>query len=408
MSVVTTTEDIFDGRDRVKVWDKECLSWNVMTKSHDYLFPGLESSPYAKSLTTEVQNNRPVICQGMRWSMDGISLTTVNDDFGVRQYLIPEGQKQLVPFQRFFKTHSIISHAIHPNHSLFEKDDNNKVILLSSNDLPIQLYSLNPMREQNKSLVNFRFVNEENDKLLTAYSIDFCSRKHFILGSTRNTIALFDVSRREPLWSSQSTRIRCGRHAHKTIVSCFDQCNERHDNIRYAGTYKSEFLRVDPRACHISTWKTLKDGNRGIYQILQSDNGHYFYIFKRNSDKITILDLRKSMEVVNELQLPFKVYQQKFYAAYSPYHGLLMGDDSGHLLRWTTDIIEFGGIDRYGRPSSDGIRPTDVIDLNTGPVRINIVHQNPSDINSLSVSYSPDKFCELNDKCKSGIMLIKL
>lgn len=394
MTLIASTHEDFYGKCKASVWGKEARSCNA--------------APYSFEFINKPEKNMPVLCQGISWAHDGTSIVALHDDFGIRQYLMPQDKgSHLSPFQRIFKSQSIISHSVHPRHSLFAMESGCKSILVSSNDMPLQMYSLDPEKEY-KSVMRFNSICTENERYLIAYAIDFHSDNHFLAGSTRNNVSLYDVSRRDPIWASHSMRRGCNKAKHKTIVCCFDEITERRDNIRYAGTYKSEFIRIDPRTCEICTWKSFKGNGQGIYQIIQSENGHYIYFLKRHSETIQVVDVRNSMKVINELTLPFKIKKQKFQASYNPIHGLMLGNENGNFLRWERDIIEFGGIDRTGSVNTHDLMPEKILDLGIDGGRVNIIQHNPCDCNILAISYTPDKFNNSDIHPKSGIVLIEL
>ncbi|AMD19422.1 HBR521Cp [Eremothecium sinecaudum] len=412
MNILASTGDDFYGRGRASIWEKEDNSWYRMMRASDYQYPKLHVPTYNDYAgIANSEDCSVVLCQGISWACDGTSLVAVHDDFGIRQYLIPEGSNmKLAPFHRFFKSQSLLSHAVHPGHSLFEDDDSHKVILVSSHDLPVQMYSLSTHNDdqQLKSLFNYSTANTANEKFMSVYGISFVDYSQFLTGSARNTICLYDVARTNPIWTSQTTRRVCGKSNHRAIVSCFDEVNERHDEVRYAGTYKSELIRVDPRTGHIATWKSLKGTGHGIYQILRSDNGHYLYILQRNSKIISVVDIRYSMSTVNELHLPFKILKQKMWATYSTTYGILVGNEDGRILRWSRDSSEFGGLTNTGAPDADASTPTLLVDLEMPSCRINNIQQSPKAANTFAVSYTSDKFDTTDPNPLSGIMLLEL
>ncbi|AGO10309.1 AaceriABL147Wp [[Ashbya] aceris (nom. inval.)] len=408
MSILAHTADIFHGRGKIHACLKEQKVWDDMKQRFGHAVPQLCPPPGYMS-SNPIYNTLPVVCRGLTWSFDGSSLVAVHEDGGIRQYAVSEEQGAvMVPFQRFFKPQAIISYAVHPQNSIFEAESSMRVVVVSCKDMPYQLYPLYSDPEQpTRSLQTYNSASEFTEEFRAAHAMDFLDDWHFLAGSTRNTVSLFDISRRESIWVSSATQKGCGRAQHRAIISCFDEANERRDCVRYAGTYRSELLRIDPRTSRISSWKAIKDKSRGIYQVLQSNNGHYFYIMKRYSNSITVLDSRKSMAIVNEFNLPFEMHAQKLRGTYSARHGLLIGDQTGHILQWAPEVVEFGGIERDGRVPGDGIGETGVTDTGIANSRINIIQQNPADPDILAISYSPDKYDE-SAHCNAGIMLMRL
>ncbi|AAS50624.1 ABL147Wp [Eremothecium gossypii ATCC 10895] len=407
MNILAHTGDIFHGRGKLHASLKEQQVWDDLRRpGHDV--PQLPR-PQGYTASQPIYKRLPVVCRGLTWSFDGSSLVAVHEDCGIRQYAVCEEQGPVMaPVQRFFKPQAIISHAVHPQNSLFQADSSLNVVVVSCKDMPYQLYPLHSNPDQPaRALQTYNSASESTEEFRAAYAMDFLDDAHFLAGSTRNTVSLFDASRRESIWVSSATRRGCGRGQHKAIVSCFDEANERRDCVRYAGTYRSELLRIDPRTSSISSWKAIQDKSRGIYQVLQSNNGHYFYIMKRYSNSITVLDSRKSMAIVNQFKLPFQTHAQKLRGTYSTRHGLLIGDEAGRILQWAPEVVEFGGIDRSGSVPSYGIGETGITHVCAEGSRINIIEKNPADSDIFAISYSPDKYGE-DVSCNAGILLMRL
>ena len=454
-SLLCTTSDTFNECDVSKVWEREHQKWmarSQLDKFAHYTFPRLEESAYS----AEFQNGttfRPTICQELFWSYDGTSLLAVFNDTGIRQYLIPETDSEydiedaerkgknkqdlkshiavneLVPFRRFFKNKSIVSCEVHPRYSPYNANPDENSILISSRDLPLQLYSLNLATEKgntkgnhqaSKPIFSYDTVNEHNEQLLTPFSIQYLNTREFLTGSSRNTVRLYDRTRRQPLWTVNSTRAECGPSSlNKNIVSCFSElptgkkCDVITNNsprYKLCGTYKGEVYLIDTRATRASFSCIYRCRARppggGIYQLLESENEHYIYCIQRRSRVIDILDVRTGFKKINSLGLPFTISQQKFKASISEYYGLTIGTPDGRLLTWSRDTVEFGGLERnasnveHSRPLPPDVELTV---SHTGgesgeekggqyrKPRVNLVSYNPSDLRCVAISYSPDK-----------------
>ena len=459
-SLLFTTSDTFNGWDVSKVWEREHMRWvarSQLDRYADYTFPRLEESVYSKEFQYRPPF-RPTICQELFWSYDGTSLLAVFNDTGIRQYLIPEtnpnydlddtkrkdlnkpclnshtAMNELVPFRRFFKNKSIVSCEVHPRYSPYNVNPDENSILISSRDLPLQLYSLNLAEEEgtkgnhwvSRPFFSYDTVNEHNEQLLTPFSVQYLNSREFLTGSSRNTVRLYDRTRKQPLWTLSSTKAECGSSStNKNIVSCFSELpsGKKRDLItntpRYklCGTYKGEVYLIDTRGTRASfsciyRCRTRGPPGGGIYQLLESENEHYIYCVQRKSKVIDILDVRMGFKKINILGLPFTISQQKFKASISEYYGLTIGTPDGRLLTWSRDIVEFGGLDRntgndvkYSRPLPPDMEHTvkSVYPHNTEreskeekgrqcrELRVNIVSYNPSDLGCVAISYSPDK-----------------
>ncbi|CCE63718.1 hypothetical protein TPHA_0F02370 [Tetrapisispora phaffii CBS 4417] len=392
-----STKTIFEGSNLVTTWNKEKEIWRNTTRSSNYKYPELSDPKLDTEKASKLR--KPNICQDLYWAADGTSIVAVNSDYGIRQYLIPENSsdqhfnQQMVPFTRFFRFSSTVSSAVNPKYSLFNNTDTN-IILLSSKDLPLQAYSLNDELDSTstKPLLSYNVTNDKNEKYETAYSIKFISQKQFLTGSIKNKISLYDASYKEPIWTSRLTNRIIGKSSHKSIVSCFSEYPFL-DNTRsvfHFGTYKNEIGLIDTRSEQINIKYRSKEGN-GVYQILMSENEHYLYSIKRNSNSIDILDTRMNCSIINELRLPFTTDNQKMKGNICSQNGMLLGSLNGNLIQWGKDMIEFGGIMSRNIDELPGPEFTQhLTDYND--LRINLVVSNPIETDQLAISYSPDKF----------------
>ena len=365
--------------------------------------------------SSEIQDAKPVITQDLHWSADGFTLTSVSSDRTVRRFVLSQDNAGDTPslslFSKFSRNQSIVTSAV----SLPDRN-----ILLCCKNLPIQLYPLQNAGEcttpgeadyRPTPTYSYSTVNGQTEEFETPYSIRFLSPCEFITGSVRNSVSLYDVERREPLWHLRSDKLRCGRAAYKSIVSCFEEpCVPRDDTaqgslnpaVLHFGTYKNEMYRVDLRTAASRRGKAkpldvFRENNRrgnGIYQILRSDNDMYMYVLKRQSDVIEVHDLRRLGENVSTLQLPFKVRNQKFRASLSAYNGLSIGTTHGTVETWNRSLVESGGVSQHTQ-NNNPIPPTSSTAVNWGntslPSRINIFQQNPENAYIAAVSFSPDK-----------------
>ena len=390
----------------------------------------------------------PVICQELSWSKDGSKLTSVSSDRVIRRYIISRESTTELPslslYSQFSKNQSIVTSVVSPSDSH---------ILLCSRNLPIQLYPLEPPLDEPtlpeniptdpSPVYSYSTTNGQTEAFETPYSARFLSPWQFITGSVRNSVSLYDIERREPLWQWRSDKLKCGRAAYKAIVSCFEeQCipvdgnssEHLNSNILHFGTYKNEIYRADLRTAigrrAIKPLDLVQQNNKqgnGIYQILRSDNGMYLYALKRQSDEIEVYDTRKLSTVVSRLRIPFKVRNQKFKASLSSYNGLCIGTTHGTMETWDRSLVESGGISRNAIENcdlnghgQDGIPPTTSTSINWGSSnqetdtptsqRINIVKQNPENPYMAAISYSPDKNDKLSYQAasdNSGICIVE-
>ncbi|SCU96537.1 LAME_0F16578g1_1 [Lachancea meyersii CBS 8951] len=424
LNVVYDTRDVFHGRNVFGTWKKEHFWWDRTTSNQDYEFPPLERSKYENqaniaALNSHIDFESSTICLGLTWSLDGTSLVAVFNDYGIRQYLLPEEPgTMLVPFKRFFRSQSIVESCVHPLYSMFGGNEGINVMLISSKELPIQLVSLSPQVSEHTPLFSYSVLNEENEKYETIFALSFYRESQFLAGASRNKVLAYDLNRKCPLWSSSisgGSRKDKGNNqfTHRSIVSCFDQNNGVQPfSVSYGATYRNDIFGVDTRIKHLLSLadkNTLGINNTsGIVQLISSVNQHFLYVVKRNSDTIDILDIRQGLSKINELKLPFRIGAQKFKASVDSTNGLLIGTADGRILKWSSDLIEFGGIAKENSPIlEDCLKPN--IDFQTEYLeyRINIVATNPWNPHIIASSYSPDKF-DTDQEAKSGISVFSL
>lgn len=414
-SIYSSTGDVFDGKNLISTWNKENKCWSKNTENIDYSFPELQNSKFCEQGLEKL--DKANICQDIYYSQDGTSIVTVNSDYGIRQYLIPDESKDertnkttMVPFKRFFKPQSIVSSTVHPNYSIFNENSDSNLILLSLRDMPLQAVSLSVNNNsQNKPIFKYDLMNSQNERFNTPYTVKFCAENQFLTGSMRNVISLYDVNKKEPIWTFKPTKRSINKSHNKAIVSCFNETS--YENISavfmYFGTYKNEVGRVDKRQPIADIIYSSKGGN-GIYQLISSNNEHFMYSFKRNSETIEVLDIRKNCRKVNEIMVPFKIKNQKFKGTLTASNGLLLGTDYGSIIQWSSSAIEFGGLCMDNNSKNDSVLEKTELKVQTCCSRINIVKSNPNDSDSIAISHSPDKF-NLNNQTDiySGLTLLK-
>ncbi|SCU87800.1 LADA_0E06238g1_1 [Lachancea dasiensis] len=420
LNMVCDTRDTFYGRNVFETWKKEQRWWIHETSQLDYQFPELEPSRFEEGLqcgtvTNGINCAEPTICLNLCWSRDGTSLVAVFNDYGVRQYLVPEiSGSPLIPFKRFFRPQSIVESCVHPLYSIFDGDKGVNVMLSSSKELPLQLFSLSPHASEHAPLYSYSVANVENERFETMYSLSFHQESAFLAGSSRNKIFAYDLNRKHPVWSSTRDNLKMRRRpAHRSIVSCFDEIIDlEHKPMRFAATYNNDVLGVDLRCQKLALLASgedlgIKSGSGGIVQLLFSVNKHFMYVIKRNSKFIDILDARRGFSKINELALPFKIGSQKFKATLDILNGLLIGTIDGYILQWPSDMVEFGGLVSREEQQPQSERIPVILEVDQRRSRVNIVKSNPANPQLIATSFSPDKF---DSECEvlSGISLVEL
>lgn len=413
LTVSHSTQSTFQHNDVGKVWNLEDVQWKTtQDKFPDYKFPQLEHSQYT-GCNEEV--NKPVVIQDMKWSCDGTSITTVSNDTGIRQYLIPEESDDisdcddskdnmlLTPFIRKFKNRSIVSSEIHPLNSMYDEKYN--FALLSSRDIPIQMYNLS---SENNGASNVRYtyniVNSLNETFEVPYSIKILPSQNdiFYTGGSGNKIKIYDMTRSSPVSEYYSRR---GRGS-KSIISCFEDRTNNYvmnDKVIIWANYKNEIgildTRCDPNDSRAMNSKHTipRHAGDGIYQVIRSDNDHYLYVLLRRANKIQVFDHRGTFKPMNTLWLPFKSGYQKHMAIIDEDQGLVLGSDQGTLLNWDKSLIGSGGLAKDGADSDNDIGFT-TMKTEGLPVsknaKIHMISRNPSNestVNSYAIATSSDR-----------------
>ncbi|KAG0669205.1 Swt21p [Maudiozyma exigua] len=374
---------------------------------------------------------KPIICQDLYWSSDGNSIVSISDNHVVTRYVIEQdknGNSMLTLTDKLSRSGSIISSALIPN-------DNMCGILIGSKQLPIQLYSLdsddtkvNNAANKPVPVYSYDTMNPQNEVYETPYSMSYESPNNFFVGSIRNSVSLFDINRREPIWNIRSDKIKCGgtKGAYKAIVSCFDEScgginNQNYLRSKFFGTYKNEIYQFDTRVKR-ATMQLIQSSDskgNGIYQLLKSENELYLYVVKRQCDHVMIYDSRHFGKPISKLNLGYKIKNQKMKGNMTSFNGLSIGNNNGEILNWERSLIESGGISR--NCTGDNIdfatlSPTSVTNVRHNnhdsdlieETRINLINQNPVYLDQTIVSYSPDKNFESHfTEDRSGICLIE-
>ncbi|ODQ79560.1 hypothetical protein BABINDRAFT_161945 [Babjeviella inositovora NRRL Y-12698] len=338
-------------------WGREDLQHTLLQKATpDYPYPALSPAileiTQGKTATDLKFENQPNIPRHLQWSHDGSSFVTVNEDFGCRLYVVPSDvlsatpvPKELVPFSRMFQPYPIIAHSVNPEFSLYNPEETMACnsMLVSMKNLPIRMLDLIPGDARNLVAL-YKFEDLLNDRFFTTYSLAHYDETTFFAGSV-NKVAAFDVTRQhEPAYVTSLTG------CHKMgIVSTIVPSPEL--GRVYIGSYNGKVSIVDVGSALpvLSKAMSLEDSGsgcgperEGVTQILESQNGKYLFVVRRNTNTISILDLRMDLELVGsltKLELPSlkPTSNQKMYADLLPQsQGLLTGDVYGNV-QWFRD-----------------------------------------------------------------------
>lgn len=325
-----STQDTFNGSIS-ESWLKENTLYEARNlKDQLYEYPAL-NSPVLSGSRLKHQRN---ISKDIIWSSDGSSLVSVNEDFGIRLYMmltdVPEHQC-MVPMQRVFSRNAAMSYCLHPRFDLlgeesFEYGWNS--ILISERQLPMKLVSLVPTAE-NKVLNYYHFRDTQNEKFHDVYSMDFVNELAFVVGG-RNRLGVFTLERSDPISELDLNEINAFG-----IASAIKPFREQNHCI-YVGSYLNQIAGIDLSSEEYIFKKTL-DGFDGIYQLLESENKNYLYVLGRKSTQIPILDRRmdhKQVGVLTGWQSSYPT-NQKCYGDLLPQNqGLIVGNQQGMIKIW--------------------------------------------------------------------------
>ncbi|KAL3232416.1 Protein SWT21 [Nakaseomyces bracarensis] len=397
-TIICSTLNTFDCHSPFRIWQTEIDQVVSLRKQLNYDLPNLQQSRYQEDLK---EAEKLTICQDIYWSHDSTSFVTVHSDYGIRQYLRPDDSNsigQLTPYSRIFAASSIISCSVHQNYSMYESnpDPTSHCILIGSRTVPIKLVDLES-HDQLKTLVSYNITNEENEKFEVPFSLQFLEGPQFLAGSTRNKVSLYDMSRRDPIIKySYNRKGKCGSTSYKSIISCFDKGSK----VIICGSYKNQLFRVDTRSKSMEmVYRSGRNGNgNGYYQLINTNNDNYLYSFKRNSNKVDIIDLRKPTALLNQFTLPY-TSDKRLKATYNGSE-LAIGTPNGTIISWETSTVESGGITRENK--TEQCTP-DTTYTSIPSTVINVVSSSP-DKEVYTISYSPST----ESNYKSGLALLEV
>lgn len=350
LSPYCSTGTTFRKQPLYRIWETESSTSADLSQKLNYMFPKLGLSESQTSLKDK-DVTKDVVCQDIHWSVDATSLVTINSDYGIRQYLIPDpksDQTLLNPYSRIFAHESVLSSDISPRYSLYEGSSEPLAnsILIGAKNVPIKLVDLNDTNNLS-TIRSYDISNLENEKFETPYVLKYHRESLFLSGTVRNKVNVYDVNRREPVnILTYSRRSKCGTQSYKSIISCLDD-SFSDNQVRYCGSYKNQVFIIDLRGKTLQLLNNLQgNGARGCYQIINSDNGSYLYVLQRYSSRIEILDHRRPDRPVNHLELPGRSDFQKLKACYNGSFQVGSPLGKGQILSWDKSTIESGGITR--------------------------------------------------------------
>lgn len=231
--------------------------------------------------------------RSLDWSSDGSHFVSVNEDFGIRCFIVPqdivsnENISKLVPFSRYFNRYPILCHKLPGGFSIYdEQNPLNRSIALSSKNMPIRLIDL----ESKSSILDIKYEEISDNSLGIIYSMEFAkaTSDSLLLGGSKK-MGIFNLEYKK---LANSINFKQLSILSALTSSSFDP------NLVFVGSYNSSICIADIRTANNVSQKLTRLEGRGIYQLLETQGGKYLFAVSRKSNKIKLLDMRKGMDEV--------------------------------------------------------------------------------------------------------------
>lgn len=244
-----------------------------------------------------------------KFTADGTSLITHNEDNRLRTYILPTDllddeneTHSLVEYSSFQSASNIQSYALYPGFDL--QNASTTIALCGSAFVPI---SLRNVLHYDTVHATYPFINEKNEAHMPPRSLLFNrDGTHFLAGS-ENTLAVFDCSRNGsgPLFTHQ---LKPGRRAPQNSVQAqrrgaVSASSISTDGVLALGTTTREVALYEQEGLGLCTSVfSLEDGvGTGVTNVEWSPCGKYLLIAERQSDVIQVYDLRDTHQKVSSL-----------------------------------------------------------------------------------------------------------
>lgn len=258
----------------------------------------------------DYDNHRSNLFRHAKFSADGTTIITQNDDHCLRTFLLPtdllDGRDEphmLEPYSHFQSGTNLQSYAIYPRFDL--QDLQTTLVLSASSQVPITLRNA---LHYDTIYGSYPFVNTLNEEHRTPRSLAFTSSgDHFIAGSW-NVIAAFDLSRpgeeaisRCTLKSSKNaTQVGTMSLSRKGWISAMSASS---DGMFAIGTTEREIalFEDDGLGRCTSSFSLQKYEGTGITGLRWSPCGRYLLVAERSSDDVQVFDIRGASKELSRL-----------------------------------------------------------------------------------------------------------
>lgn len=264
-------------------------------------------SPAELSVDRREGYQRSNLFRAAKFSPDGSTIITHNEDQCLRSFIVPEGETEqphdLKPQSKFASPSNIQAFDIYPGFDI--EDADSTLVLCGSADTPITLRNILTFDEPEASYLFENPTTEEHRSPRSlAFSLD---GKYFIVGSY-NHIAVFDTAQkiRQPI-SSLNLRPRKGTlqldswsFTRKSIVSALSIST---DGLLAAGTLEREvglYERQGQGSCNL-TFGIYDGAGTGITGLKWTPCGRYLVVAERQSDEMQVYDIRQTQQKVSTL-----------------------------------------------------------------------------------------------------------
>ncbi|OWB85062.1 hypothetical protein B5S33_g3719 [[Candida] boidinii] len=255
------------------------------------VYEELQSPIYDTNDNTQFDLSSKNFIRTLDWSSDGSHFVSINEDFGVRCFIVPqdivsnEDLSKLVPFSRHFNRYPILCHKLPGAFSIYdEQNPLNRSIALSSRNMPIRLIDL----KSKSSILDIKYEEMADNSLGFIYSMEFTKgvSDSLLLGSNKK-MGIFNLEYKK---LTRSINFKQLSILSTLTASSFDP------NLVFAGSYNSSICIADIRTGNTVFQKPTRLEGSGIYQLLETQGSKYLFAVSRKSNKIKLLDIRKGMD----------------------------------------------------------------------------------------------------------------